>query len=434
MIKNIFKNIVTAILTFEAKLVLRKYKPKIIAVTGSVGKTSTNDAIFAVLSPFFFVRKGEKSYNSEIGIPLTILGVPNAWRNPFGWFLNIVDGLSLIINKKSYPAWLVIEVGSDRPGDIKKIAKWLKPDINVITVFPRIPVHSEFFPTPEAVNEEDAGLIKSVKSDGCLILNHDNSEVIAVRSKFPGRAITYGFSEGSSLLGSNPNILYSGEGETGSPIGVSFKLDYEGAILPVRINGVLGKNPMYSALAALATGHALGLNIITMIEALSNYELAPGRLRLIPGIKDTIIIDDTYNSSPVASETALEALKEVKVKGRKIAALGDMLELGKHSAEEHRKIGEEAGKICDMLITVGLRARFIAEGALISGMSENNIFQFENSREAGKFLDENLKEGDIVLMKGSQGTRMERAVEEVMAYPDEKKKFLCRQDDEWSIR
>src|SRR3990170_7951849 len=108
--KNILKKIVTFILTTEAKLILRKYKPKIIAITGSVGKTSTKDAVYAVLSKFYYVRKSAKSFNSEIGIPLTILGVPNAWESASGWIKNIIHGLELLLTKNNYPEWLVLEI------------------------------------------------------------------------------------------------------------------------------------------------------------------------------------------------------------------------------------------------------------------------------------------------------------------------------------
>ncbi|MFA5841547.1 MAG: Mur ligase family protein [Candidatus Paceibacterota bacterium] len=434
MLKQIFKIVITASLLILARLVLRKYKPRIIAITGSVGKTSTKDAVYGVLSKFFFVRKSEKSFNSEIGIPLSILGCPNAWNNPLIWIKNILDSLSLIINRKPYPAWLVLEVGSDRPGDIKKLTEWLLPDMNIITALPKIPVHVEYFSSPEAVNEEDTALADVVKHDGFLVLNHDDPEVLAVKSKTKARVVTYGFTEGATLLGSHPLVLYEGEGKNKKPVGVTFKVDYDGNSVPVRIRGVLGRNPMYSGLAALAAGKALGLNMITMIESLSSYETPPGRLRLIDGVKNTLLIDDTYNASPAATETALNAIDELVIKGRKIAVLGDMLELGKYSTEEHLRIGEIAGKVCDILITVGIRARRIAEGALISEMDEDNIFQFENSREAGKYLEEIIKPGDVALLKGSQSTRMEYAVLEVMLHPEDKGKLLCRQDEEWGKR
>lgn len=123
---------------------VRKYKPRIVAVTGSVGKTSTKDAIFAVLADNQHVRKSDKSFNSEIGLPLTILGCPNAWNNPLRWLQNIFDGFLLLVLPSRYPAWLVLEVGADRPGDISGVAKWLPVDVAVITRLPEVPVHVEF--------------------------------------------------------------------------------------------------------------------------------------------------------------------------------------------------------------------------------------------------------------------------------------------------
>src|SRR3989338_11173054 len=125
--KNFFKKIVVWILVTEARLVLRKYKPKIVAVTGSVGKTSTKDAIYTILSSVTFVRKSEKSFNTEIGLPLTILGCPNAWSNPFAWLGNFIEGMKLIVLPNHYPRTLILEVGADRPGDIKNIVRWMKP-------------------------------------------------------------------------------------------------------------------------------------------------------------------------------------------------------------------------------------------------------------------------------------------------------------------
>src|SRR3990172_13183455 len=121
--KEILKKILISILRWEARLVLKKYKPKIVAITGSVGKTSTKDAVYASLSKFFFVRKSEKSFNSEIGLPLTILGVSNGWDNPLIWLKNIIAGLELITTREKYPEWLILEIGADKPGDIKNVSK-----------------------------------------------------------------------------------------------------------------------------------------------------------------------------------------------------------------------------------------------------------------------------------------------------------------------
>ncbi|MFA7315355.1 MAG: Mur ligase family protein [Candidatus Paceibacterota bacterium] len=143
-IKIIAKTLVVQIITWQAKMILRRYKPKIIAITGSVGKTSTKDAIFTVLSKFKSVRKSEKSFNSEIGLPLTILGLPNGWNNMYLWLENIARGFWLLMKRHEYPEWLVLEVGAGKPGDITSVAKWLAPDIVVVTRFPDKPVHVEF--------------------------------------------------------------------------------------------------------------------------------------------------------------------------------------------------------------------------------------------------------------------------------------------------
>ena len=152
--KEYAKFVTVYILTKLSKLILKKYKPKIVVVTGSVGKTSTKDAIYTAISPFAHVRKSEKSYNSEIGIPLTILGAPNGWSNPSVWLANILGGISLVLFKHKYPEWLVLEVGVGKPGDMKKIASWLRSDVVVITHFGTVPVHIEFFASKSEIVKE----------------------------------------------------------------------------------------------------------------------------------------------------------------------------------------------------------------------------------------------------------------------------------------
>jgi UDP-N-acetylmuramoyl-tripeptide--D-alanyl-D-alanine ligase len=190
--KSILKIVVVSVLTWEAKLVLKKYKPKIVAVTGSVGKTSTKDAIASVLSHFFFVRKSEKSFNSEIGVPLTVLDCPNGWSNPFAWLKNIFEGLALIVLPNHYPEWLVLEVGADRPRDIQNLTRWVKPDIAVITRLSKVPVHVEFFSSPAQVFEEKGRLAEALKRDGTLVLNADDEDVLAFRPLTESPSILYG--------------------------------------------------------------------------------------------------------------------------------------------------------------------------------------------------------------------------------------------------
>lgn len=425
--KAFIRHIITLIIEAEAKLVLRKYRPKIIAVTGSVGKTSTKDAIFAVVGEVLVARKSAKSFNSEIGLPLTILGLENGWSSMALWLKNIIKGALLIITRVHYPKWLVLEIGADKPGDIKRVASWVIPDIVVVTRFGDIPVHVEFFKSPEELFEEKANLVKALRSTGMLILNADDERVLALRDKTKAKSITYGLNEGAMFRASNTQIAY----EDGLPIGMTFKLEYDNNVFPVTMRGVLGLQSMYSALAALSLGVYLKLNIVDMVGRLSAHMSPPGRMRVIPGIKGATIIDDTYNSSPIAAEAAAKTLQSIETKGKKIAVLGDMLELGKFTIEEHKKLGMQTGSFADLIIAIGPRAKYIVEGALDSGMSEKNIIEFDDSRLAGKYLETVVRKGDIVLIKGSQGIRMERTVEEIMAEPQRASELLVRQEEEW---
>jgi UDP-N-acetylmuramoyl-tripeptide--D-alanyl-D-alanine ligase len=430
--KNLLKKIIAKILELEAKAVLKKYQPKIIAVTGSVGKTSTKDAIYSVISKSLYTRKSEKSFNSDIGVPLTILGCSNAWANPIKWLQNIWLGLELIFSKKSYPECLVLEVGADRPGDIRKISGWLKPDVVVVTKFSAVPVHIEYFKNKDEVVAEKGHLVQALKHDGILILNSDDTDVFSFKNKTSNKILTYGLLGDAEIRATNYSIYYNEK--TNEPFGVYFKVEYAGNTLPVRIIGTLGTNNIYSALGALAVGIGLNLNLVEATESLSAFVPPKGRMNIIKGLKKSTIIDDTYNSSPVAAQSALETLRDLKTKKRKIAILGDMMELGKHSATAHKEIGVLAATACDLLVTVGLRSRALAESAIDTGLDEDSVLQFDDSAEAGKYLKEIIKEGDVILVKGSQSTRMEKIVKELMAEPERAVDLLVRQEKEWLAR
>ncbi len=434
MIKKSFKKLIVLVITWQAKIVLKKYHPKIIAITGSVGKTSTKDAIFTVLSKFKTVRKSEKSFNSEVGLPLTILGLPNGWNDPFIWFENIIKGFGLMIMKRPYPEFLVLEVGVGKPGDMKKnVTPWLRPDIVVITRFPDRPVHVEFFGSVENIIEEKSALAYALKKDGILILNHDDEKVYSLHQKSNRKTISFGVSDNSTYHGIYPTYLYKKERGINIPDGINFKLEHDGHTFPVMLPKVLGMHNIGQALAAIACAHELGCDLLESIQAVSNYITPPGRLSLIEGINNSIIIDDTYNSSPVAMAAAIEVLRDIKGK-RKIAVLGDMLELGKFTEEEHHLVGEQIFGVADILVVVGPRAKFIAEGAIEKGFNQKEIYSFDSSKTTAKFLEGMIEKGDIVLVKGSQGVRLERAVEAIMEHKELKKTLLCRQDKEWQNR
>ncbi len=431
------------ILTLEARLIVRKYKPHIVAVTGSVGKTSTKDAIYAVLAEEHHVRKSDKSFNSELGLPLTILGVPNAWSNPLRWLQNIIDGLFLILFTTSYPQWLVLEVGADRPGDISSLARWLPVDIAVITRLPEVPVHVEFFDSPEAVVQEKASLINALATAGTLVVYADDSRknmLIEKAVAHGAKVITFGLSADADVHASEAAILHEG-GDESWPIGIIAEIAIGGMNAPVSITGTLGNHMLLPAVAAAAVGYATGMDVQAIVHGLSRYEPPRGRMHLIDGVKDSLIIDDTYNSSPAAVEAALDALDSVFKErpshlpaGRRVAVLGDMLELGRHSVEEHRKIGAYAANKIDIFCTIGFRARDMAEGALDNGLNDSNIFQYEDAGKAGDELAAMIQPGDCILVKGSQSMRMEKTVEHLMRDPERAPELLVRQESDWKKR
>lgn len=434
--KTILRKILVALLALEARYVLKKYKPQVVAVTGSVGKTAAKDAIFTVLAGFAHVRKSEKSFNSEIGVPLTILGVPNAWHNPLLWLQNLLDGLFLLVLRAPYPAWLVLEVGADRPGDIKNLSQWLPVDVAVITRLPEVPAHVEFFSSPEEVVEEKASLITALKPNGALVLYAGEMETERLKPRAAGhRIITYGLVPHADIRIEGAHVLFE-TGESAKPIGMGASVIVEGTSAPVEVVGAVGEHALLPLLAAAAVGQVLGRPVEEIVKSLVRYEPPKGRMHLIRGIKNTLIIDDTYNASPAAVAAALDTLDAVgsRTFARKIAVLGDMLELGRHSVKEHRKAGAHASKTCDLLVTVGVRARDIAEGALDAGMADAAILQYEDAEKAGRELRHMLLERDIILVKGSQSMRMERAVKELMEEPERAEELLVRQEEKWQRR
>ena len=429
------KKIIAALLTWEARAVLKKYQPKIVAVTGSVGKTSTKDAIYTVFSKHFRVRRSVKSYNSELGLPLTIIGCETAWLNPFGWLKNLLEGISLILFSTPYPEWLILELGVDRPGDIKRLASWLRVDVAVITRLPDLPVHVEFFSSAEALAAEKLLLLETLKPQGVAILNYDDerSRETAMRLPVSGKLLSYGFADGATVRASNIHITYEAIGGYKFPNGTTFKINYVGNTVPMRLKGIIGEHQLYGILAAATAGLAVDINLVDINRALEEFSYPAGRMKLIPGIKNTLIIDDSYNSSPAALESALKTLGSLEISGRKIAVLGDMLELGQYTIDAHRQAGLQAAAAAQLLFTVGIRSKFISDEAA-KKLGAKTVEHFYDVAEAGKRLQELLEPGDVILVKGSQALRLERVVEEVMAHPEDKKNLLCRQESEWQRR
>lgn len=425
--KDLIKPLILTILTWEAKAVLVRHKPFIIGVTGNLGKTSTKDAIYSVMKDHFHIRRSEKSMNSEFGVPLTILGEKSGWNNPLKWIVILVRGFFVAFDKE-YPTHLVLEIGADRPGDIKSITSWVKPNITVVTQFGQVPVHIEFFPNREAVIEEKGYLVSALHEDGLFIYNSDDHDSKGLLEKTKAQKLSFGIHEAADMKAESVRLY-------GRPLmGTEAEITSRGEKVHLVLPEVAGKSPVYCALPALLVAQFLAIPLPVACASLRDEDKPKGRMRLLQGMNQSVIIDDSYNASPKAAEHGLKTLSEIDTSGRKIAVLGDMLELGDHTRDEHYKIGKVAAHSCHKLFTVGIRSQVTMEGALDEKMTDDNIMMCDTSIDAGKELVKILAPGDVVYVKGSQSMRMERAIAMILASAHNPKAVLVRQEDEWLKR
>lgn len=410
------KSMVIKLLHFLARRVVKKYKPTIVAITGSVGKTRTKDAVALTLAAKYKVRKSEGNYNTEWGAPLTILGARAPGRSPSKWLRIFLRAFRLLAGKKDYPQFLILEMGADKEGDIAQLLKIIAVQAAVITAI--APAHVEQFKNIDSIAREKGRLFRAVPRAGWLIVNQDDERVLGLASDLPAQKIFYsGRAESDAdIKAAEINVKY---GEDGTPLGMTFKIVSKSNVTPVLLAGVLGRHQVYPALAAAAAAKIFNINNVELAESLGRLPHLPGRMRILPGIKNTVIIDDTYNSSPAALAAALLAISGLSCSGRRLAVLGDMLELGAISESEHRQAGRLAAELkFDLLFTVGERAKDIARFAVASGLGENSVFSFGNTDEARLFVQERMKPDDIVLVKGSRALHLEKIVKEIMAQPE----------------
>ncbi|KKS91815.1 MAG: UDP-N-acetylmuramoyl-tripeptide-D-alanyl-D-alanine ligase [Parcubacteria group bacterium GW2011_GWC1_43_12] len=414
------------LLKILAQLTLSRYKPFIIAITGSVGKTSAKEAVYSVLKNRFSVRRNRKNYNNEIGVPLTIIDAETGGCSIFAWFKIFAKGITGVFYAKNYPKVLVLEMGADKIGDIRYLADFVPVDIGIITTIGEIPVHVEFFRTPEQVAKEKSNLIANISQKGWAVLNFDDLKVRNMNRLTKANVMTYGFGEGADVAIRNLKISL----EQPEDAHASFEIKYKDKSASFAVKNVLGKHQICPILAAICAGLIMDMDLTEISFSFKDYKSLAGRMNLIKGVKNSLIIDDSYNSSPSSTLAALDVLESIPGK-RKIAAIGDMLELGLYTEEAHRNIAAKAAKISDFFFAVGERAIFMVDQAKKSGMDENKIFYFASSDEAGKKIQEIVNEDDVILVKGSQGVRMEKISKELMAEPQKAGELLVRQEEGW---
>lgn len=429
------------ILRILAKRVINRYKPIVIGITGSVGKTTAREAVYAVLSSQFTVRQNKKNYNNELGVPMTVLNID---PEIFGFIARLrlaVDilraGYLAFGIKQDYPKILVLELAADKPGDIAYLVDMVRPQIGIVTAIGSVPVHVEFYANSAALAREKAELIRALPTDGLAILNYDDQTVLDMGAISKAPVSTFGLSGGNIQA---KDIAYTLNKDKQSIGGLAFTLNTTNGSAPAHahIDNIIGQQQLYGVLPAVAVGLHLGMYLVNIISAFERIDFPHGRMKLMPGISNSIIIDDTYNAAPLSMHRALDTLRdfgrasiELRAKGRRIAILGDMRELGKYTQSAHQDIGAFVAAECaDILITVGSLGGYIAQGAQTM-MSSDSIKAFSTAEEAVKALPQMIQEGDIVLVKGSQAVRLEKIVKKLMAQPEKAEELLVRQTREW---
>lgn len=349
---------------------------QVIGITGSNGKTTTKKMIAAVVGRSFSTLSSHGNFNNHIGLPLTLLKLNPGHR------------------------CAVLEMGANHPGEIAYLTRICRPDIAVVTNVG--PAHLEGFGSLEGVVSAKGELLEHMAPDGVAILNAEDQRVVSMAGRAPGQVLYYGISKKAHVQASN---IVQQEGKT------SFRLQMPGHQLDICIQ-VPGSFMVLNALAAACVGYYIGLEASEIKEALEkDFKPAPARLNIFETQDGIRIIDDTYNANPVSMAAALEVLNSLKGQHRGIFVAGDMLELGKHAPDLHKKIGEMAAhsKI-SRLYAAGVHAEKVMEGAKAGGMATKNIF-LGTKEEILSELKNQLRSGDWVLLKGSRGMGMEQIVE-----------------------
>ncbi len=401
---------------------LSKIKPEIVGITGSVGKTSTKDAIFAGLRESFKTHASSKSYNSEFGAWLTILEQKTGYSSPLKWLWALLAGLVSTAKLQEAPyEKLILEMGADKPGDIGYLVKRIQPDIGVFTNVKPMHLAEGQFSDLDDIFVEKSRLIKAIPEKGWAVLNADDKRVASLAKEVSCNAVTFGTATNADLRARN--IRSTAEG-------LKFTLHYETTSHEVHFPYLLGRYQVYVLLPAFAVGFVMGVPFKKLYAALRDFRLPPGRMNRIEGLKGITIIDSSYNASPETMIAALNVLKGMP--GRKIAALGSINELGEYSTKEHKRVGRHVPASADMLVTVGEDAAYYAKAAHDAGFSKERIYSFETSIAAAEFLKSQLRDDDVILAKGSQNNvRMEHLVKALMAHPEQAENLLVRQDSYW---
>lgn len=349
----------------------RLWGRRVVAVTGSTGKTTTKEMIAAALAARFRVRRTEGNLNNDYGLPLSLLRLEES------------DQVG------------VFELAMSHPGEIARLARLAAPETGVVTNV--APVHLEFFHTVEEIARAKYELVEALPTAGTAVLNADDPRVS--RYRYAGRILTFGIEQAADFRARD---VREGTGLVFESAGTRFEL------------ALTGRHNVLNALAALAVASTFGVPAPEVAEAFKNFQAPRMRGEKLE-VAGAIIINDCYNSNPQAALSMLDALAHTEAVGRRIAVLGEMLELGPSGPELHRQVGARAARVAERLLAVRGLAQHYVEGAEAAGMAPERMEFVETPEEAGEILARLIEPGDVVLLKASRGVKLERALEKLPA-------------------
>lgn len=413
--KNTVLKLIYHTLRRYARKVILRHNPIVIAITGSVGKTSTKESVAQVVKDAFpnQVRATAGNLNAEIGIPLTILGytkVPSKYLLPLllipAWFRTLTS---------KYPKYLILEMGVEHPGDIEYFGTIVKPDVGIITA--AAAAHTANFSNVEAMQAEKSKLADIVKPKGLLIYNADDEFLSKIKFK---NSISYSLKDQTTDCWADHIEL--------SEDSMNFEVSCQKDRVEVKSH-LLGEHLIYADLAAFCVGKHFNISSEKIALSLEKRKPVKGRMNLLEGRDNILIIDDTYNSNPSSACAALKTVADMKyTKGRKVTILGNMNELGDYEKEGHELVGKCAKGKTDLAIFVGPNADIMAEAY---GRSDK-VLTFKNRRSLEKELNQIIKPNDLILVKASQNDNyFEEIVKLLLSDSIEHQKVLVRQEKHW---
>jgi UDP-N-acetylmuramoyl-tripeptide--D-alanyl-D-alanine ligase len=380
------------VLGLLAQAVLRRYRPVVVAVTGSVGKSTTRALTAAVLATRFDIGTTSGNANSEVGVPATIIGGPS--RRSWARGLVVLDGLRLLLRRRPFPELLVLEIAAGRPGELKRLTKRVRPDVAVVTNVR--PVHRGLYDSFEGIVREKSWPVRRLHPSGTAVLSRAEPVFDELAGLAPGRVVTYGSAEADVEL-------------------VGVEVDLEGSSARIRVRDdvfpvatrLLGEHQYAGVLAAVATGLALGVPPREALAALDGFEAPPGRLRA-HRTDGLVVLDDTNNASPQAIADGLEVL--ARFPGPRCAVLGTAILFGPEVEPGHRQAGEAAAKHADRLVAVGEYAPLLADAARGAGMKDEDIVLVPDAEEAARIVAAARSELASVYVKGAGPLGLELVV------------------------